>query len=320
MGKKRSPRLGRGLSSLVATPAPADPQRASDTQQEGGPPPAEDLGQAEGNQIQTLPIDRIEPNPWQPRQEMDDASLEQLAQSIRQEGLMQPVVVRERTTPAASQAPYELVTGERRWRAAKKAGLEAVPALVRDLDDRRMAEWAVVENVQREDLDPVERAEAFRQLMEQFHLSHDAIAERVGMDRSSVSNTLRILDLHQDVREAIRQGTLSAGHGRALLAVGDTEAQRTLAKRAMAEDWSVRRTEAAVRKATELTRPKKQAKGPSGKRAAHVENLERQIGEQLQTRVTIRPGRRKGSGTISIDFYSVDQFDALLDRLGVEVR
>jgi ParB family chromosome partitioning protein len=257
----------------------------------------------------------IQPNPYQPRQEMDPAALEGLAQSIRQDGLMQPVVLR----PLPGEAGYQLVAGERRWRAAELAGLDQIPAVIRELDDQQLAEWAVIENLQREDLDAIERAEAFRRLVDQFSLSHEQVADRVGVQRSTVSNSLRLLDLSDTIRSALRAGKLSGGHARALLGLSDVDARERLAQRAIAGGWSVRMVEAAVRRATESPDSTGTPK-PSASRPAHLDDLEEQIGSQLGTKVAIKTTRKKGRGAITIQFYSLDQFDGLLERLGVELQ
>ncbi|MEL7089345.1 MAG: ParB/RepB/Spo0J family partition protein [Planctomycetota bacterium] len=259
-----------------------------------------------------LGVLEIRPNPDQPRQHFEESALERLAGSIRSEGLMQPVIVR----PA--DGGYELVAGERRWRAAKIAGLEHVPALVRELDDRQLAEWALIENIQREDLNPIERAEAFDRLAGGFGMSHDQIAGRVGLERSTVTNLLRLLRLSPPVRAMVARDMLSMGHSRALAGIDSPEDQLRLAERVVKEEMSVRQVEAAVkalRKDGSAGEPPKKAV-----RAAYLDDLERQIGEQLSTKVQIKTARKKGAGTLSIDFYSIDQFDQLLDKLGVQAR
>ena len=320
MSKTSKPRLGRGLSSLLSDRVAVEPPQQeeptgveSPADQAPAREPASSLQQPEGDQqLSYLAIQSIRPSPYQPRQAIDQDELAGLAESIRQDGLMQPVVVR----PDPPRG-YQLVAGERRWRAAELAGLATVPAIVRNLDDRQLAEWAVVENLQREDLDAMEQAEAFRRLIDQFGLSHDDIAQRVGVDRSTVSNTLRLLDLQDNAQKAIRRGALTAGHGRALLGLSDPSMQNALARRTIAGGWSVRMVEAAVRRATrsdEGTVPRHR------KRSAHLADLQQQISNQLQTKVVIRGGRKKGSGTISIGFYSLDEFDALLAKLGVKIE
>lgn len=303
MSTSRKPRLGRGLSSLMASPVAVQ-----------APPPDQQSRSAD-NDLRYVPIDAITPNPHQPRQRIEQADLETLAQSIRQDGVMQPIIVR----PAEGRPDhFELVAGERRWRAARLAGLTTIPAICRQLDDRQIAEWALIENLQRRDLDAIERAHAFKRLTEQFHLQHDQVADRVGIDRVTVTNTLRLLDLPESTQQAIRDGLLTAGHGRAILTAADHEARRVLTELAIAQGWSVRRIEAAVRHATPAEQPPKtkRSKRPSG---AHLDDVAQQIAEQLKTKVTIRPSRRKGAGTLLIDFYDLDQFDELMRRMDVRI-
>lgn len=271
---------------------------------------------AESSPFQHLPVDAIHPNPQQPRQRFEPAALESLAASIRSEGLMQPIIVRASHTSGR----YDLVAGERRWRAAQIAGLTTVPALVRDLDDRQLAEWALVENIQREDLNPIERAEAFRGLTQRHGLSHNEIAQRIGLDRSTITNLLRLLDLDRSVQDLIRDGLLSMGQARAVAGLTDPAMQKALAQRAVAEGMSVRAVEAAAKKAEAIDGSggaTPSANPAPTRRAVHLTELEQQIGRQLGSRVRIRPGRKKGSGAITIEFYNLDQFDTLLGKLGV---
>lgn len=334
--KPRVPRLGRGLSSLmgrpvvVDTPAPGTPGSPASPPAISAPPvsPASPSAAASAvaesvaavDRVILLPLSEVRPSSHQPRQQFDEPALARLAESIRSEGVIQPIVVRR---SAKGESHYELVAGERRWRAARLAGLDAVPAIVRDLDDRQVAEWALVENLQREDLNPIERAEAFQHLMTHFHLSHEQVAQRVGVERSSISNALRLLGLHADVRAWVREGRLSAGQAKVLAGVTQPEQQKSLAEKALRHDWSVRQVEQAVRHATGATADA--AAGESAPRAmatrsAHLSDLEEQVGRQLSTKVHIRAGRRKGSGTLTIEFYSLDQFDALMNQLGVKTE
>jgi len=354
MSKIKKPRLGRGLSSLMAMPsvpvsidanpdvepvdkpldqeadavggekqvadAPGVTAEAGAPVDSEGPELAADekVGGAEG--LIWVKVDALRPNRFQPRRSFDEDALTQLAESIRREGVMQPVVVRANDRPDGE---HELVAGERRWRAAQQAGLTHIPAVVRTLNEQQLAEWAVIENLQREDLNPIERAQAFRQLIDQFNLSQDDLAERVGIDRSTAANTLRLLSLSDEPRELVRLGKLSAGHGRALLGIGDAESQAALARRAVAGGWSVRMIEAAVKRAqTAATGNDEQAGGAGGKPrvSAHLADLEQQIAQHLQTKVRLKPGRRKGSGTLAIEFFDLDQFDALMERLGVKAE
>lgn len=263
-----------------------------------------------------LPVEHIKPNPHQPRQHFNEASLQELANSIRQQGLMQPVIVRP-SKPNGETGGYELVAGERRWRAAQLVGLTALPAIIRPLEDRQLAEWALVENLQREDLNPMDRADAFQRLLDSFKLSHEEIAERVGIDRSSVTNALRLLNLTPKIREHVREGRISAGQAKVLVGVNDPLKQEMLAERAIRQDWSVRQLEQTARLmagAKLAAEPEQQGSA----KPAHLSDLEEQIARQLRTKVKIKPGRKKGSGSLTIEFYSIDQFDTLLLKLGVQ--
>lgn len=350
--KTKPSRLGRGLSALMAqpvritTPAPGSGQGSasglgSSPGSGGGraritgsdmPPATEAAGALDisaapdhatpaGTALQLLPVGAIQPNPHQPRQRFDPASLESLAASIRREGVMQPIIVRTAHQGTNGDRAYELVAGERRWRAGQLAGLTHIPALVRDLDDRQLAEWALVENLQREDLNPIERAEAFRSLTERFELSHAEVADRIGLDRSTISNLLRLLELEPSVRELVCDGLLSMGQARALAGLTEPALQKALAQRVVAEGLSVRAVEAAVKKAQARGAAPPHADQPrpaaTGLRAAHLADLEKQITDQLGSRVRIRSGRKKGTGAITIEFYSLDQFDTLLTKLGI---
>lgn len=269
-----------------------------------------------GTRVVDIPVSQIFANPYQPRQDFDKVALSELARSIEQDGVIQPVTLRR--TPEGE--GFELIAGERRWRATKMVGLKSIPAIIKQIDDRKMAEWAVIENLQREDLNPIERAESFRKLADQFALSHENIAKRVGVKRVTITNLLRLLDLEESVRNHVRKGILGAGHARALLGLGDPDAQSVMAKKAITEHWSVRAVEEAVRRTNEgVSLPKKGAKKGEKKGSVHLGDLEKQISEQLQTKVRIKSGRKKGAGTLSIDFYSLDEFDGLIEKLGVNV-
>ena len=346
-------RLGKGLSEMFAQPVsvePASPPEgdhpASALPSNGAPntsadpaphPPTEPSGRdtadasgadsaaaAPRPDVARLPVASIRPNPYQPRQQAADAGIDALAESIRTHGLMQPVVVRpvrDADGRPDEAGGYELIAGERRWRAAQRAELERVPAVIRDLDDRDAAEWALVENLQREDLNPIDRASAFARLIEHFALSHDQVAERVGVDRSTVANLIRLLSLAPPVQALVRDGRLSMGQARAIVGLSDLEAQQAVADRAVKQGLSVRRVEKLVRSIS-LGESDDEAASPApaseSRPKHHLGDLERRIGEQLGTRVAIRPGRKKGTGKLTIEFYSLDAFDDLLHRLGVD--
>jgi ParB family chromosome partitioning protein len=286
--------------------------------------------EARDDQILHIPLDRIRPNPHQPRQQFDEPALQRLADSIRHDGLMQPVVVRPLRPEVDGGVAYELVVGERRWRAAKLAGLSDLPATVRELDDRQLAAWALVENLQREDLNPIERASAFQQLIQQFQLSHEEVAQRVGVERPTITNSLRLLAMAPQVQEWVRQGHITNGQAKALAAISDLDQQVAIARKAIDEGWSVRHTEQAVRELEAV--PAAQADGDpapvadqpgslsqSG-RNAHLADLEQRIAHSLSTRVRVKPGRKKGSGSLTIQFYSFEHFEGLMSRMGVSLE
>lgn len=267
-----------------------------------------------GPELREIPVEQIVPNPRQPRTDFDVGSIESLAASIRQAGLMQPIMVRR------VKSGFELVAGERRWRAAKLIGLRVIPAIIRDLSDESSAELALIENVHREDLNPMDRALALRRLSIDFGLTHQDVADRVGLDRASVTNLLRLAELDPATADLVRSGKISQSHGKALLAVTDLERRLELAKRTAAAGWSVRELERRVQQANSvkpvLTGTSDSSGGEPTPRSANVADLERKLAEHLGTRVSIQLGRKKGSGRLSLEFYSFDQFDGLMSRLG----
>jgi ParB family chromosome partitioning protein len=247
---------------------------------------------------------------------MDPAELKALADSIRASGILQPVVVR-----SYEEDVFEIIAGERRWRAAQMAGLSEVPILVREASDEQMLELALVENIFREDLNPIERAAGYRQYCDQFNLSADEVAHRMGEDRSTVTNYLRILELPTEVKDWVAAGQLSMGHARCLLAIkSPTDLIRT-ARLAIDRDLSVRALEKLVREKVEAraaaTKPPaepKEAKRPQ------IRSLEKSFGEALGTKVEIDESRRKGSGRITIHYFNLDDFDRIVERLGISVE
>ena len=305
----RKKRLGKGLSSMIAKPVAVAVSKTDSGSAVFDEKPAI-LPSPTKDGLATIPVAQVHPNPHQPRQDFDPDALRTLSESIKLSGVMQPVVVR------AVANGYELVVGERRWRAAKAAGLDSIPAVVRDLDDRTSAEWALVENLQREDLNPIERAEAFLGLQDDFGLTHQEIADQVGLTRSAVTNQIRLNDLDEGSRELVRAGDLSAGHGRSLLAVTNMELRLKLAREAMRSGWSVRELERRVQDSAASKTPSTSSGKPSMDVTRHQhEELARQLGEHLGTRVQIRTGRKKGAGQLVLDFYDLDQFDGLMNRL-----
>jgi ParB family chromosome partitioning protein len=277
----KRPALGKGLSALIP---------------EAPPPPREGTVDVD--------IDRLHPNPRQPRTGVDDARLDELARSIRSNGVIQPIVARR-----SPDGFYEIVAGERRWRAAQRAGLLRVPVIVRDVPDEKLLEVALIENIQREDLNPIEEAYAYRRLGQEYDLTQDQIADAVGKDRSSVANTMRLLRLPEDVRALVASGQLSMGHARALLALPSADAQRKLARAIVDRGLSVRETEAAIRNWNRQP-PPAAPRAPD----VHVRAAEERLKLALGTRVRIvQKGAQKGR--IEIDFTTEDELQRLFEVL-----
>ena len=264
-----------------------------------------------------LAVGDIQPNRHQPRTEFSDEALQELAGSIERSGLMQPLVVR--STGNSGETPWELIAGERRLRAIKLLGRAQVPAIVVEAGDQDAAEMALIENLQREDLNPLDRATALANLRDSFGLNQSDLAERVGLDRSSVANLLRILELDDFCAAAVRRGTLSLGHAKALLALTDDVHRRTTAAAALNGGWSVRELERRIRHLQGRPVDKKAGaeQSPITTKQANVVDLERRLGEILGMRVNISLGRKKGSGKLQIEFNSLEQFDTLTERLGL---
>jgi ParB family chromosome partitioning protein len=256
-----------------------------------------------------IPTTEIRPNPQQPRQHFDEEALAALADSIREVGILQPVLVR-----AAESGGYELIAGERRWRAARRIGLQTVPAMVRVADDAAMLQHAIVENIQREELNPLEEAAAYQQLIEDFSLTHDDVATRVGKSRATITNTLRLLQLPPSIQRSLKDGTIRMGHARALLGTPDRAFQEQLAKRIVADDLSVREVEEAIRTRHDTSTPKTQAAAVAadpggGLRPPGLLELEELLGDYLETRVKISMGARHGR--VQIQFANLEDLERI---------
>lgn len=277
--------LGRGLDALLAAGRPT-----------GG--------------FALIPLDAVDPNPRQPRDRFDSEPLQALADSIREVGLLQPIVVR----PAGSNGRHALVAGERRLRAARIAGLTEIPAMIRDGDDQGRLVEAVVENVQRQDLDPLEEAAAYRTLMEDFGLTHEQVAARVGKSRSAVTNSVRLLGLPGAIQTLLVGGKISAGAARALLGTEDTAYAVRIANKAAAEGWSVRQVEDAVRARVGDKAPAEKTAKKHKDRAAQIIALEERLGERLGTPVHIEYAKR-GGGRMTIRFGSLDDLERIYRSL-----
>lgn len=299
-------KLGRGLDVLLTKPTSPQPHQIK--------PETVPEGAAPAQSVTEIPLDALSASPYQPRRAFDQGELTALADSIRANGILQPVVVR----PTGA-GRYELIAGERRWRAARLAGLSAVPAVVKEVDDETAAGLAIIENLQRTDLNPIERAFALKSLQDRFGLTQQQIAERIGMDRSSVANLIRLTALEPSILEMVGTEELSAGHARALLALPAGPLREEAARRCVKERWSVRRAEAFAKS------PSAEDEGAIGSvreeaaKSADLLRLEEQLSAQLATKVTVQPTGRGDRGRIVISFYNLDHFDGLLARLGVRV-
>ena len=256
--------------------------------------------------VMDISIDEISPNPWQPRRDFDEESLNALASSIRENGLIQPVVVRKK-----KDGTYELAAGERRWRAAKMAGLPVIPAISKEYDDRSMAEVALVENLQRKDLNPVDEGMAYRKLMDEYGLTQENISQKVGKSRPYVANMVRLLDLPEEVKDFLSQGQLTAGQARPLLGLESDAEKVQLARRIVKEGLSARKVEDIIREGKE---PKKKEDPPA---AAFMKAVEEKLGLSVGSKVRIRIGKGKNAhkGTISISFSNDEEFQRIADIL-----
>ncbi len=273
------PALGKGLSALIPE-------------------------QKKSNEVLELDVNIISPNDYQPRKTFNDKALTDLISSIKEKGVIQPVIVRR-----ISDKSYQLIAGERRWRASKAAGLKKIPVIIKDVAPVEALELALIENIQREDLNPLETAEAFQRLIQDFSLTHDDMSKKVGKDRATITNYLRILKLPKDVKRWIAEGSLSIGHAKALLQIDDPLAQTAAAKKIIKNGMSVREAEAMSKK-TSTTRPKpKAAKDPQ------IASLEDKMIKSLGTKVKLTYKPSKKSGKIEIEYYSLDELDRLLEIL-----
>jgi ParB family chromosome partitioning protein len=280
----KSKGLGRGLRALI---------------------PEEVEASAEG-EIVEIPVGRIEPAPFQARQEFNEEALAELAASIAEYGVMQPVIVR----PLAGER-YQLIIGERRWRASQQAGLEKIPALVRDVNDLTSSEMMLVENLQREDLNPLEEANAYKRLTVEFQLTQEEIASRVGKSRPFIANSLRLLQLPGEIQDLLRRGLLSAGHAKVLLGLDGGAKQSALAQQIVARKLSVRDTEREAQRLQQARAPRTAAVAVGRGRDVELESVEGRLRQHLGTKVRIRSGRQ--GGRIEIEYYSNDELNRLLE-------
>lgn len=273
--------LGKGLKALIGEP--------------------EEFARYETLASDQIMLDEIEPNPRQPRENFDKQKLADLVASVRANGVIQPIIVRK------AGAKYQIVAGERRWRAAQIAGMATIPVIIRDTTDEEMLKLALIENLQREDLNPIEEATAYQSLIQEFSLTQDSLAQHIGKDRSTIANTLRLLNLPKQIQDYVSRGTISMGHARALLSVPDAQIQQEISQRIIEEDLSVRQVEKLVKT---RTRPRKRSPIVTDPDLRFVEEkLQRSLGTKVRIR---RSGKR---GKIEIEFYSTDELENLLRRL-----
>ncbi|MDO4286753.1 MAG: ParB/RepB/Spo0J family partition protein [Eubacteriales bacterium] len=292
--------LGRGLSALFgeenldpAVPATsAEPVRPK-------------------NGFRNIPLRRIEPNRAQPRREFDETALQELENSIRVHGVLAPITVRQ-----GDNGYYQIVAGERRWRAARRAGLDNIPAMVIEADDQTMMELALIENLQREDLNPMEEAEGYRALIDQFGMKQETVAERVGRSRSAVANSLRLLALDEDIRKMVAEGKLSSGHARAVLAVQDTEKRMIAAKSMVEGGMSVRQAEAYVKRLNQ-PKPEKEPEKQKEFQADYYAEFQRRLEGTLGRRVHIE--HKKNKGKITLEYYGDEDLERLANALAAVV-
>jgi len=273
--------LGKGLGALI---------------------PEKGIPEGEGKKaLQQCGIEEVQPNPFQPRKAFSDEQLQELVDSIREKGILQPLLVRRKSDG------YELIAGERRWRAAQRAGLREIPILVRDVSDSEMLELSLIENIQRENLNPIEEAEAYKRLMEQFHLTQEEISRKVGKDRTTIANTVRLLRLPPEIKLSLAEGKITMGHARAFLSLDGVDKQKLLWKRLLSGGLSVRQTENLVKRLRTRSSPAPRRSHPEW--SALIEELQRALG----TKVRI-VGKRK-RGKIEIDFFSPDELDRIIEFL-----
>jgi ParB family transcriptional regulator, chromosome partitioning protein len=278
--------LGRGLNALLSDTAPTTSE-----------------------ELLEIDIDLIEPSPAQPRTHFDEDRLEELAQSIRSNGIVQPLLVRRRG------ARYQLVAGERRWRAAQRAGLQRVPAVVRAIPDDKLLELALIENIQRQELNAIEEAYAYKRLIETLGLTQETVAQRVGRDRSFVTNYLRLLRLPEDIQRLVEEEKLSMGHARALLGVDDADIQRRIARNVMEQSLSVRETERAIKRIIAGASPATATLSPAKRDDANIRAAENKLRRRLGTQVRVMPSQTGAGGKIEIEYYNENDLDRLYQLL-----
>jgi ParB family chromosome partitioning protein len=330
-------RLGRGLSSLISvSELPVETEVSARSVANVKAPMGGDIREGRSNEVESplgavpaalVPVRAVEASPNQPRRSFDDATLQQLAASLKSAGLIQPIIVRRLpAAPGPVDGPgvalgsprYQLIAGERRWRAAKLAGIEAIPAIIRDVDNPTQSQLALIENIHRQDLNPIDRAMGYRSLIDQLGLTQAELAGRLGEERSGIANYLRLLELAEPVKAMIADGRLTLGHGKLLAGVPDVLEQHKLAQSVIAQEMSVRALERTIQsRAGNTPPPPPPAMAGSN---AHLQDLERSLGRQLGMKVQLRSTAKKGKGRLIIHYATLDQFDDLMSRLGVRAE
>ena len=278
-----SRRLGKGLDALIPS-----------------------LTVGDDDKVIEIPLADIRPNPYQPRKTFDEDAIRELAESIRQHGVIQPIIVR------SAVKGYEIIAGERRYRASQLIGNETIPAVVRDFSDQQVMEIALIENLQREDLNAIELALAYQSIMDKFQLTQEELSLKVGKSRSHIANFLRLLSLPAEVKEHVSRGTLSMGHARAIAGMSDAKQQKELAENAIQQRWSVRQLEEAIQKRAEMSSAKK-AKTPNRRKDPYIDQIEEQLRERFKTTVRIR--HQKDKGRIELLYYGKQDLERLLEML-----
>lgn len=298
--------LGKGLDALIPNVINEKP---TESKNKIAGDKLKDLSSketAEG-QVNIVNITRIEPNREQPRRSFDEEALEELAESIKQFGLLQPILVHDKKTY------YEIVAGERRWRAAKKAGLKEIPVIIKDLTDQEIVEISLIENIQRENLNPIEEAQAYKRLLTEFNLKQEEVAERVAKSRTAVTNSMRLLKLCDNVQQMVIDDKITTGHARALITIEDPEQQYEIARKIYDEKLSVRDVEKLVKNINKPVREKKPVVTDKSLEAVY-QNIEENLKQKLSTKVNITP-KGNGAGKIEIEFYSHDDLEKIMDLL-----
>jgi len=306
------PALGRGLGALMGGNAGKPPVLAPSAPASIAPAPAKTPA---GEQVLRISVTQIVPCPFQPRKDFTEDSIKELADSIREQGILQPLIVRQRA------GKFELIAGERRWRAAQIAGLTELPVLVREADDRKVLELALIENLQRENLNPIEEALGYSKLIKDFALTQEEAAVKVGKNRATVANLLRLLQLHPDLQNYVRNGLLTFGHARAILGISSPDSQKQLGEQVIRDGLSVRGTEQLVNERNQQSgaaaRNGSLATKPPHTPEVHISDLQTRLQERFGTKVLLR--YRKGKGAVEIRFFNDDDLERVLEVLGVKM-